>query len=143
MSPINSPKTNVISQTLIAPCGMNCHLCRAYTRDKKACPGCRGDDSLKSISCVACKIKNCKKIAKDGVKYCFSCESFPCDRLNHLDKRYRTKYGMSMTDNLVHIKNFGIRHFVRNEKEKWTCPKCSQLLCVHKPQCLFCGHKWR
>jgi hypothetical protein len=60
-----------------------------------------------------------------------------------LDERYRTKYGMSMIDNLVHIKKFGIRHFIRNEKERWTCPGCSQLICVHKPQCLFCGHKWR
>jgi hypothetical protein len=60
-----------------------------------------------------------------------------------LDERYRTKYGMSMIDNLVHIKKFGIRHFMRNEKERWACPECSQLLCVHKPQCLICGHKWR
>ena len=26
---------------------MNCRLCRAYGREKNACPGCRGDDSLK------------------------------------------------------------------------------------------------
>jgi hypothetical protein len=142
MSPLKSPKTNTIRMTLIAPCGMNCGLCRAYTRDKKACPGCRGDDSLKSKSCVTCRIKNCEKIVNNGVKYCFSCESFPCDRLNHLDKRYRTKYGMSMIDNLENIRSFGIRHFLRNEKERWTCPGCGKMICVHKPQCLSCGHRW-
>ena len=31
---------------LIAPCGMNCSLCRAYGRERKPCPGCRGDDRL-------------------------------------------------------------------------------------------------
>lgn len=136
-------RKNAIRTTLIAPCGMNCRLCRAYIRDKKTCPGCRGDDSLKSKACLMCKIKNCDKIASGRVKYCFSCDSFPCGRLNHLDKRYRTKYGMSMIDNLKFIKKSGIRRFVRNEKEKWSCPKCGELICVHKPNCHSCNHQWR
>jgi hypothetical protein len=136
-------KTNTIHSILIAPCGMNCRLCRAYTRDKKACPGCRGDDSLKSKSCVMCRIKNCEKMVKDRLKYCFSCGSFPCTRLKHLDKRYRANYGMSMIDNLKSIRSFGIRHFIGNEKERWTCPQCGKIICVHKPQCLSCGNTWR
>jgi Protein of unknown function (DUF3795) len=143
MTQIRSKKTNAISTTLIAPCGMNCRLCLAYIRDKKACPGCRGDNSLKSKACVTCKIKNCGQIAKEKVKYCFSCESFPCARLNHLDKRYRTKYGMSMIDNLKAIRKSGIRHFIRNEKERWACPECGEMICVHRPKCLYCEYKWR
>ena len=138
-----STKTNTIPATLIAPCGMNCRLCRAFGRDKKACPGCRGDDRFKSKSCSMCRIKNCEKMVTAEVKYCFSCDSFPCARLKHLDKRYRSKYGMSMIDNLMDIRNFGIRHFIRGEKRKWTCPECGGLLCVHKPQCLYCEHRWR
>jgi hypothetical protein len=140
--PVIKSKTNAIRTALIAPCGMNCRLCIAYTRDKQACPGCRGDDSVKSKTRVACRIKNCEKIRKDTVRYCFSCDRFPCDRLNHLDERYRTKYGMSMIDNLVQMKQFGMRIFIKNEKGKWACPECGQLICVHKPQCI-CGHKWR
>ena len=143
MPPIRSPITNTIRTTLIAPCGMNCRLCIAYARDKNACPGCRGDDRDKPKTRVICRVKTCEKIQQGNVKYCFSCDRFPCDRLDHLDERYRTKYGMSMIDNLMHIKKSGIRHFVKNEKEKWTCPECGQLICVHKPQCLFCGHTWR
>lgn len=136
-------KTTAISAKLIAPCGMNCRLCSAYTRDKKPCPGCRGDDSLKSKSCVVCRIKNCEKMVDAKVKYCFGCDSFPCVRLNHLDKRYRTKYGMSMIGNLESIRDLGIRHFIRAEKERWRCPKCGEIFCVHKPQCLYCQHTWR
>jgi uncharacterized protein DUF3795 len=143
MTPQRSTKTNAIRTTLIAPCGMNCRLCCAYTRDKKACPGCRGDDSDKPKTRVICRIKNCEKIRQGKFRFCFSCDSFPCDSLNHLDERYRAKYGMSMIDNLVHMKKLGIRQFIRNEKERWTCPECGQLLCVHKPQCLICGHAWR
>jgi len=143
MTPVRLTMSNAIRTALIAPCGMNCRLCCAYTRDKKACPGCRGDDSVKSKTRVTCRIKNCEKIGQGKVRYCFSCGRFPCDRLNHLNERYRTKYGMSMIDNLEHIKKYGIKHFMSNEKERWTCPECSELICVHKPQCLFCGHKWR
>jgi len=143
MMPKRSTKTNTIRPTLIAPCGMNCRLCRAYLRDRKACPGCRGNDDFKSKACVSCRIKNCMNIVKSGVTYCFSCDSFPCVTLNHLDKRYRTKYGMSMINNLENIRKFGIRHFLGNEKARWACPECGELICVHKPQCLSCGHKWR
>ena len=135
--------SNAIRKALIAPCGMNCRLCIAYIRENNPCPGCRSDNRVKPKTRYACRIKNCAKIKKGRLTYCFSCDRFPCDRLNHLDKRYRTKYGMSMIDNLAHIKKYGIRHFIANEKERWACPGCSELLCVHKLQCLSCGHRWR
>jgi len=143
MTPIKSITTNAIRTTLIAPCGMNCRLCRAFGRNKRACPGCRGDDSVKSKACATCRIKNCEKIVQGRLRYCFSCDSFPCARLNHLDKRYRTKYGMSMIDNLENIRKFGIKHFIMNEKERWTCLECGEIICVHRSQCLSYGHKWR
>ena len=143
MKPERPLKANTIRTSLISPCGLNCRLCRAYTRERKACPGCRGDDSDKSNFCVTCRIKNCEKIVDGRLKYCFGCDSFPCARLNHLDKRYRTTYGMSVIDNLENIRKLGIRRFIRTEKERWTCPQCGELLCVHKPQCISCGHEWR
>lgn len=135
-------KRKAIPTGLIAPCGMNCRLCRAYTRQKNRCPGCRSDDSDKPKTRVICRIKTCDRIAKGKAKYCFGCKSFPCDALRHMDKRYRTKYGMSMIENLMSIEKSGVRQFVRDEKEKWTCPQCGELICVHKPQCLTCGRKW-
>lgn len=136
-------RLNAIKATLIAPCGMNCCLCRAYGKDKKSCPGCRADDSIKPKTRVTCRIKNCEKIVQGKVRYCFICGSFPCDRLKYLDKRYRTKHGMSMIDNLENIRKFGIRHFIRMEKKRWTCPECGAIICIHKPQCISCQHKWR
>jgi hypothetical protein len=139
----NPIKSNSIPTTLIASCGMNCGLCMAYGRVKNACPGCRGDDSIKSKSCIACHIKNCKKIVSGKIKYCFGCEDFPCARLVHLDKRYRNKYSMSMIENLNTIRSQGIRQFVENEKKRWECPKCGRLLCVHRSECNYCHHVWR
>lgn len=132
-----------IPTALIAPCGMNCRLCVAYTRKKDPCPGCRGNDSDKCKTRFACRIKTCAERKKLKARYCYSCEGFPCDRLLHLDKRYRTKYGMSMIENLLAIRNHGIRRFVHAEAKKWRCPGCGELLCVHKPYCLSCGKTWR
>lgn len=125
---------------LIAPCGMDCRLCRAYGRERKPCPGCRGDNVLKSIACVTCKIKNCKKLARDGLKFCFRCDEFPCAPVRHLDNRYRTNYGMSPIENLAGIKRLGIRRFVTSENDRWACRECGGMLCVHKAQCPSCGH---
>ena len=136
-------KTNPTRPELIAPCGINCRLCRAFTREKKPCPGCRSDDiSSKSNSCVRCRIKNCERLVKGKLAYCFGCDEFPCPRLIHLDKRYKTRYGTSPIDNLLSIKKKGITKFIENETKKWTCPDCGAMLCMHAPQCLACGYAW-
>ncbi len=134
-------KTKSIKTTLIAPCGLNCRLCRAYTRNRNSCPGCRCDDIEKSQYCVKCKIKYCSQLSKKSAKFCFNCKEFPCANIKLLDKRYRTKYGLSVIANLEFINEFGIRSFVKNEKEKWKCPNCMELLCMHKDVCISCGYK--
>ena len=125
---------------LVAPCGMNCGLCGAYMRSRNSCPGCRVDDGRKPKTRVYCRIRNCT--AKRG-KFCTSCKSFPCERLSHLDERYRANYGMSMIENLQRLKSGGVRSFIKQEKAKWACPGCGATLCVHKESCLVCGRQWR
>ncbi|MFC2159620.1 DUF3795 domain-containing protein [Actinomycetota bacterium] len=115
---------------LIAPCGMNCSLCKAYIRDEKKCPGCRGENTGKNKYCIQCIIKNCEYLEKNNQKYCTSrCKKFPCMRLKNLDKRYRTKYNMSMIDNLDNIEKDGIRKYINSEKDRWI--KGDSILCVH------------
>lgn len=129
--------TKVITSKLIAPCGMNCGICMAYLRDKKQCPGCKGPDTNKSKSCVQCIIKNCEIIKEK--KFCFRCDKYPCFKLKNLDKRYRTKYKMSMIENLENIKKLGISEFVKNERIRWACSECGGTICVHKGYCIDCG----
>lgn len=135
MHPIN------IDKTLIAPCGMNCGICRAYLREKNKCPGCNSPDLNKPKYCIVCRIKNCEELKKTTANYCFSCKGFPCARLKQLDRRYRTKYGMSMIDNLKRIKETGIENFMVIENEKWTCEKCGDIICVHTWKCTKCGYQ--
>jgi hypothetical protein len=126
---------------LIAPCGMNCSLCMAYLREKNPCPGCRGDDAGKPITRWQCKIKTCEILQRQGFKFCFPCQEFPCARLKHLDKRYQTRYGMSMIENLDTIQNRGIRKFLASERARWACPECGGTICVHNRYCYDCGNR--
>ena len=130
-----------IRSSLIAPCGMNCGICMAYLREKKNCLGCRGSDDNKSFSCRNCRIKNCDELRKHDMTFCYECEKLPCVRLRGLDKRYRTKYNMSMIENLANIKTFGIRKFIKNENVRWTCLKCGGIICVHRGFCFTCGEQ--
>jgi hypothetical protein len=142
---VNDPQTvlpDSLCIGLIAPCGMDCGLCRGHIREQKCCAGCNGDDASKPRSCLTCKIKTCDKIAGGTVAFCFDCDRFPCPRLRRLDTRYRTKYGMSMVDNLRSIQEVGVEAFVAAEKVRWACPQCGSLLCVHRPDCSHCGRTW-
>ncbi len=130
-------------EELIAPCGMNCRLCVAYQYKqmdinkhgfhRTYCPGCipRGKNCLHMADA-------CEKLAKGTVRFCFECGDFPCKRLKGLDKRYRTKYHMSMIENLESIRDIGIDDFLTAQENKWCCPKCGGVICCHNGLCLAC-----
>ncbi|MFW6103245.1 MAG: DUF3795 domain-containing protein [Chloroflexota bacterium] len=128
-----------IEVRLIAPCGMNCGICLAYLRTKNRCDGCRGGGSSKPPYCTRCIVVNCEYIRTGESGFCYDCPKLPCRRIRDLDKRYRTRYGMSMLENLADIRDYGLEAFLEKETERWRCPECNAPLCVHRPACLQCG----
>lgn len=130
-------------QDLIAPCGMDCSLCVAYQVKKynldkrgsrrKACEGCipRGKGCLHMGD-------SCEKLRLSQIRFCYECEEFPCKRLKGLDNRYRSKYHMSMIENLKAIKAKGIDEFLEEQDVKWKCPECGGHVCCHNGLCLNC-----
>lgn len=135
--------SQTIKFTLIAPCGLNCRLCRAHMRRNNTCYGCRCEAANKLPYCGQCKISTCKRLSLKTVKYCYDCKEFPCKKIKHLDKRYRSRYSVSVVENLRFIQKFGVRSFIQHEKKKWQCSKCTTILCMHKDHCISCGHSWR
>ena len=132
-----------LQSMLIAPCGMNCGLCHAFLRTRNPCPGCRGDDSGKPKTRVACRIKNCESRIRLGADFCSDCATFPCGLLVRLDKRYRANYGMSMIENLRTMMASGMESFLREERARWACSGCGETICVHKEHCPACQCRWR
>ncbi len=134
-------KMSGMKAELIAPCGMNCRICIAYAgyrkdREKRAkpCQGCR--PSGKKCAFIR---KRCPKLMKKEIDFCFECNRMPCRSLRSLDKRYRTRYGMSMVGNLLLIKKNGIGKFLKAQEEKYKCRECGSIICVHDGRCHGCG----
>jgi len=129
---------------LIAACGMNCGICIGHLRKRNPCGGCfKKDDINKPKSCRSCTIVNCEMLEKTRSGFCYECDIYPCTRLKRLDKRYKAKYGMSMIDNLQHIRNQGLEGFLAHEKKRWTCTTCESILCVHRGVCLNCNTRYK
>jgi hypothetical protein len=124
---------NPFKAALIAPCGMDCAICMAHLRQKNQCPGCNSPDRRHHANC---HIFSCE--TRTGT-YCHTCTKFPCRWILQLDRRYRTKYRMSMVENLAAIKKEGIRAFLKNERERWTCRCCGGTIDVHHYRCTVCG----
>jgi hypothetical protein len=132
-----------ISTKLIAPCGINCRLCRAFGRKRNPCPGCLVEGGKNSMARTHCHIKNCSRLKSRRSRFCVGCNEFPCFLILRLDKRYQLNYGVSPIANLRRIKEKGIRKFVAEEAREWACPTCGTFLCMHEPLCLTCRFRRR
>jgi len=128
-----------LAPDLIAPCGMDCGVCIAHLRDRNPCVGCNGEDSSKPHHCTVCRMKHCDELTSHGHSFCFECPRFPCPQLRNLDKRYRSKYRMSMLENLEEVRRIGLEQFVESERIRWACDHCGALVSVHRKVCLACG----
>ena len=124
----------------IAPCGMNCELCVSFfgytmngEKRKNPCTGCRSREK----NCAFLK-KKCDKLSEKVIEYCFECSEFPCENLEKLDSRYREKYDMSMIKNLEFIEDNGIEDFLKKQEDRYSCPECGGIICVHNNVCYNC-----
>jgi hypothetical protein len=129
---------------LVAPCGMNCALCKGYIAFTHGLPRKRGKVTY-CAGCIPraknCYIKrNCKQLTHHDIKSGCECDSMPCEKLSHLDNRYRERYGMSMVENLKMLKTEGMAVFLKDQTKKFRCPNCGGVVCVHDGRCFDCGY---
>jgi hypothetical protein len=135
-----------LTADLIAPCGMNCGICKtylAYSRGvpyKKGavshCPGCL----VRNKNCAFIK-RDCAKTRQKQVRFCYECADMPCPNLTRIDALYRARYGMSMVENLKAIQKNGMDAFLKSQAEKYRCPNCGDLVSVHDGKCYACGYQ--
>ena len=132
---------------LAAPCGFYCGTCRHYLAQSKGllkekhlkhgCKGCRTQN--KNCSWIK---KDCALIRKNKIDFCFECVDFPCVNLKKLDLRHVQDDNVSLIDNLKQIKNKGLKIWLKEQEEKWKCPKCGGNLCVIDKECYDCRYKF-
>lgn len=140
---MNDQKIEELS--LVAPCGMNCGVCKRYLATA------RGLAPKKGLPrCIGCRPGNkkcgfikgsCELLRENRIKFCFECKDFPCEKLERLNHRYTSKYNASLIDNLLEIKKIGLDIWLKREEKKWKCPRCGGTMSVHNRMCYDCGYR--
>ena len=134
-------KSNPLSESLIAPCGMNCAICSRYLSyvnhlKRSRCAGCRSGD--KQCNYLFAKCSGINNASKKNAVFCFECNQYPCKQIHRMDQRYRNNYKMSVIDNLENIKKGGIDRFVEAQYRKYRCSRCGGLISIHNKKCFRC-----
>ena len=134
-----------MEEKLIAPCGINCAICRGYLREEDRCLGCmveHNSDRVKDLE--KCTIRMCEKRRESDSVYCIDCcDGMPCDMLNRLEERYSTRNDVSPIENMRMIKQKGMEAFLKKEEAKWKCAHCGAVLSMHEDACIKCGTPYR
>ena len=109
-----------------AICGLFCGTCPDYPEN---CHGCLSD-KLRG-DCVACTpgFRTCAK--EHGVKRCFACSRFPCERLVAFSKVHIVN-GICHHENIItdlrQMKQTGVENWVAAQTARHTCPQCGELM---------------
>ena len=136
---------NIINAKMIAPCGLDCSICKRALTETNPCPGCLGPDENKPEFCrERCRIILCRKRTDNGYHFCDECPDYPCTDVMEKENRYTSKYPLyeSPGKNLRDIRELGMEKFLENEREKFTCKECGHVVSVHTGVCSGCGKKY-
>jgi hypothetical protein len=132
-----------LDRELISPCGMYCGLCSSYLAYLNLiprqqgkltyCAGCRPRDK----QCSWLK-KRCDQLRNHTIQYCYECMSYPCQELEHISNRYRTRYGLDFLENLALVQDEGEGALLEALERRYACQQCGGLRSIHSGKCFAC-----
>ncbi len=125
--------------SMLAPCGMNCAVCYKHL-GKNPCQGCNAQDDAKPERCRKCAIKSC--VEERNVENCRDCDSFGCKQIKNLDKSYRNRYGVSLIENGLWVREHSVAEFMIEQCRIYTCPVCGGVISLHDGDCCECGAQY-
>ena len=135
----------MFTANMIAPCGLDCSICKRALAVTGPCAGCRGPNDNKPEFCSSgCGIILCEKRKANGYSFCDECPDFPCTDVMEKETRYGSKYPLreSPLENLRTIQEAGMAAFLERERRQWTCSACGSVICVHTGVCSGCGRQY-
>ncbi len=129
---------------LIAPCGMNCGICKAYLAYSRGVPTRKAKYHIAQAAWRVTKtvrsLKEREKLKKCKSASAMNAQTCPA-RSSKLDELYSARYGMSMVENQKMIKEKGMGEFLKSQAEKYRCPSCGDIVSVHDGKCYVCGYQ--
>lgn len=124
-----------IPDNLLAPCGIACILCHRYCESDNPCQGCR-EGKGQSKHCQSCDILKCSQ--DKGYQYCYECDDFPCEKASGFNDYYIQRFGHEFLPNAILMKKEGKAALEKDLAEKWACPQCGDIICIHDNKCSGC-----
>lgn len=133
----------LLSEKLVAPCGMNCAVCSKYLShahklNRSQCPGCRSRNKKCAYLFDKCSGMNHGLKINAAAQFCSECGQYPCKQIHRMDARYRQHYKMSVTENLEYIHQNGPGEFIRDQYRRYRCPRCGGWISIHNRKCFKC-----
>jgi hypothetical protein len=126
----------------LGPCGVYCGACPSF---EVSCNGCGSENkNQKRKSKWGCKIRVCC-FEEKNFSFCYECEEFPCQVHRKLSESHkgdeRYQYRRELPSNLKRIKQIGIQEWLKEQKARWQCPRCSGTIKFYHYKCSDCGLK--
>ena len=135
-----------------AYCGLYCGSCERLhaSKDNKLtefskdgnqliedikCFGCKSDTVAKH--CRTCEIKLCNQ--EKNIEFCNQCPEYPCVKLTEFKETPRYPYHCEVFDNLKFIEEKGLKQWLEEQQNRWSCPKCNNEFMWYTQQCEQCG----
>ncbi|MEF9878861.1 MAG: hypothetical protein RR975_05480, partial [Clostridia bacterium] len=75
------------------------------------------------------------------ITYCYECGAFPCKLIKNLEKSYNQRYGASLIENSLFVKEHELTSFMKQQLERYTCPNCGGAVSLHDAECSECQTK--
>lgn len=143
-----------LDKNLAAVCGLYCEACTLFiaTNEDPArlkglaarfqlseeairCYGCRSDK--RGPYCEKCKMFSCA--AERGIDFCVECKEYPCTDLKQFQSE--RPHRIELWDDLEQIKVMGYKHWLKNIRGNYTCPKCQSINSAYDLKCRTCGEE--
>ncbi len=101
------------------------------------CDGCCSGGKLAG-HCQMCNIR-LHALETQKNSRCSDCEELPCNRITFLINMGGYLHRKEYVPNLKKIHEMGVKEWVKNEEERWRCPKCGLPMSWYDAECIRCG----
>ena len=106
-----------------------------FSEEDSKCYGCRSDKRLPY--CEKCKMFACA--AKRGIDFCSECEEYPCDDLKQFQSAM--PHRIELWVNLERVKSIGCKHWLKEIRENYACPRCRIINSAYDLKCRKCSEE--